>query len=160
MLKKIEPYHRRGFFTVKLGCTLSTIAIICRNKKVNIKFYLFTKTDKNLLEFIREPMLGGHSIFFNRKICSRWNFNTEPINLFQSTNLCKSIVGIDASQLYHYAMCQPMLTGLYKSREYGSDTQRITWLPNKSRSFETIISLYFQKSQPNCRIESNFITGR
>ena len=31
----------------------------------------------------------------------------------KSANICKSIVGIDASQLYPYSMCQPMPTGLY-----------------------------------------------
>ena len=31
----------------------------------------------------------------------------------KSTNLCKSIVGIDANQLYPYSMFQPMQTGLY-----------------------------------------------
>ena len=31
----------------------------------------------------------------------------------KSSNLCKSIVRIDASQLYPYSMCQPIPAGLY-----------------------------------------------
>ena len=57
--------------------------------------------DKGILEKIREDV-GGQSIVFTRKTVVNGTF------IRKSTNLCKSIVGIDASQLYPYSMCQPM----------------------------------------------------
>ena len=78
----------------------------------------------------------------------------------KSSNLCKSIVGIDASQLYPYSMCQPRPTGLYTQWEYDSKTKRLTARQNKSRSFESVVLSYFQQSRPDCKIESNVTTGR
>ena len=78
----------------------------------------------------------------------------------KSSYLCKSIVGIDASQLYHYSMCQPMPIGLYARWEYESETRRFTACQNKSRSFENMALSYFQQSRPDCKIESNPTTGR
>ena len=78
----------------------------------------------------------------------------------KSSNLCKSIVGIDASQLYPYSMCQPMPTGLYTRWEYDSKTKRFTACQNKYRSFENVVLSYFQQSRPDCRIECNVTTGK
>ena len=77
-----------------------------------------------------------------------------------TSNLCKSIVGIDASQLYPYTICQPMPTGLYTRWEYNSETKRFTARQNESRSFEKNVLSYFQPSRPDCKIESNATTGR
>ena len=52
-------------------------------------------------------MVGGHSIVFTREAVLDETF------IGKSSNLCKLIVGIDASQLYSYSMCQTMPTGLY-----------------------------------------------
>ena len=139
---------------LKLGCTLPNLANICLHKSTDSKFYPFTESDKNLLEKIREHMVGGPSIVFTRKAVVDANF------IRKASNLCKSIVGIDASQLYPYSMCQPMPTGLYTRWEYDSETNRFTARQNKSRSFENMVLSYFQQSQPDCKHESNFTTGR
>ena len=78
----------------------------------------------------------------------------------KSSNLCKSIVGIDASQLYPYSMCQPMPTGLYTRWKYDSETKRFTARQNKSRFSENMVLSYFQQSGPDCKIDSNVTTGR
>ena len=52
-------------------------------------------------------MVGGLSVVFTRKAV------VDETSIRKSSNLCKSIVGIDASQLHPYSMCQPMPTGLY-----------------------------------------------
>ena len=49
--------------------------------------------------------------------------------------MCKSIVGIDANQLYPYAMCQDMFTGLYTHWEYKFDIQIFKPKCNKALSF-------------------------
>ena len=99
-------------------------------------------------------MFDAPSIVFTRKAVVDETF------IRKSSNLYKSIVVIDASQLYPYSMCQPMPTGLYTRWEYISETKIFTARQNKSRSFEKMVLSYFQQSRPDCKSESNVITGR
>ena len=115
---------------LKLGCTLPNLANIYPHKSTDSKFYPFTGSDKDLLEKIREDMVGGPSIVFTRKAVVDETF------IRKSTNLCASIVGIDAGQLYPYSMCQPMPTGLYTRWNYDSESQKFMPRQNKTRSFQ------------------------
>ena len=81
-----------------LGCTLPKLANICLHISADSKFHHLSESDKDLLETIREDMNGGPSLVFTRKVVVYETFIPE------STNLCKSIVGIDSSQLYPYSM--------------------------------------------------------
>ena len=154
MQKMIAFYHQKETDMLKLVCTLLNLANICLHKSTDSKFYPFTESDKDLLEKIREDKVGGLSIVFPRKAVIDKTF------VRKSSNLCKSVVGNDASQLYSYSMCQPMPTGLYTQWEYDSKTKRFTAHQNKSRSFENMVPSYFQQSQPDCKIESNITTSR
>ena len=154
MQKMIEFYHNKGIDMLNLGCTLPNLANNCLHKATDSKCYLFTESDKDLLEKIREDMVVRPSIVFKRKAVVDETF------ILKSSNLCKSIVGIDASQLYPYSMCQPMPTGLYTRWEYDSETKRFTARQNQSRSLENMVLSYFQQSQPDCKIEINVTTGR
>ena len=98
-------------------------------------------------------MTGGPSIVFTRKAVVDETF------IRSSRNICKAIVGIDASQLYPYSMCQPMPTGLYTRWEFDQETQKFKARQNKSRSFENQVMSYFQKMHPECKIESFATTG-
>ena len=146
--------HDKDFDMLKLGCTLLNLANICLHKSTNAKFYPITQRDKDLLEKIREDVVGGPSIVFTRKAVVDETF------IRKSTNICKSIVGIDASQLYPYSMCQPMPTGLYTRWYLDSETSRFTPRQNKTRSFENMVMSFFQRTRPECEIESLFTTGR
>ena len=106
MRKKLAFYHKKGTDMLKLGCTLPNLAIICLHKSTSAKFYPFTETERELLQKIREDMVGGPSIVFTRKAVVDETF------IRNSRNICKSFIGIDASQLYHCSMCQPLPTGL------------------------------------------------
>ena len=130
------------------------MANICLHKSTDSKFNPFTESVKDLLEKLREDMVGGPSIVFTR------NAVVDETFIRKSSNLCKSIVGIDASQLYPCSMCQPMPTGLYMRWEYDFETKRFTARQNKSRSFANIVLSYFHQSRPDCKIESNVTTGR
>ena len=112
MQKMLALYHKKGIDMLRLGFTLPNLANICLHKSTSAKFYPFTETDKDLLQKIREDMVGGLSIVFTRKAVVDETF------IRKSEKICKSIVGIDASQLYPYSMCQPMPTGLYTRWEY------------------------------------------
>ena len=107
MQKMLAVYRKKGIDMLKLGCSLLNLANICLHKSTSAKFYPFTETDKDLLQKIGKDMVGGPSIVFTRKTVVDETF------ILNSRNICKSIVGIDASQLYPYSMCQPMPTGLY-----------------------------------------------
>ena len=71
---------------LKLGCTLPKLANNCLHKSTSDKFYPFTETDKDLLQKIREVMVGGPSIVFTRKIVVEGNF------IWNSGKFCKTIV--------------------------------------------------------------------
>ena len=106
------------------------------------------------MEKVRDDVVGGPSIVFTRKAVVDETF------IRKSTNICNSIVGIDASQLYPYSMCQPMPTGLYTRWDFNSETSRFTPQQNKTRIFENMVMSYFQLTRPECEIESFFTTGR
>ena len=61
MQKMLLFYHKKKIDMLKLGCTLPNLANICLHKPTNAKFYPFTETGKNLLQKIREDMVGGPS---------------------------------------------------------------------------------------------------
>ena len=107
MQKLLVFYHKKRIDRLKLGSTLLILANNCLQKTTSATFYPFNETDKNLLQKIRENMVGRPSIVFTRKVV------VDLIFVRNSGNICKSIVGVDASQLHPYYMCQPMPTGLY-----------------------------------------------
>ena len=85
--------------------------------------------------------------------------------------LCNPIVGIDASQLYHYwmchpshlyhySMCHPMPSGLYSHWDLDSETSRFRLWQNKTRCFENMVLPCFQRKRPECKIVSFCTTGR
>ena len=147
-------YHDKDIKMLKLGCTLPNLANICLHKSTDAKFYSFTEGDKHLLEKIREDVLGGPSIVFTRKAVA------DETSIRKSANICKSIVGIDASQLYPYSMCQPMPTCLCTRWDLDSETSRFAPRQNKTRSFKNLVMSYFRRTRPDCKIESFLTTGR
>ena len=154
MQKMIASYHDKDVVMLKLGCTLPNLANICLHKSTDAKFYLFTEGDNDLLEKIREDVVGDPSIVFTCKA------NVDETFIRKSTTICKSIVGIDASQLYPYSMCQPMPAGLYTRWDIDSETSRFTPRQNKTRSFEKMVMSYFQRTRLDCKIESFYTAGR
>ena len=127
MQKVTAFYHDKDIDMLKLGCTLPNLANICVHKSTDAKFYPFTEADKGLLEEILEDAVGGPSIVFIRKAVVDETF------VRKSSNLCKSIVGIDASQLYPYSMCQPMPTGLYARWHFVSIQKLVDSYLDKTR---------------------------
>ena len=97
MQKMIEFYHNKGNAMLKHGRTLPNLAHICLHKSTDSNLNPFRESDKDLLEKIREDMFGGRSIVFTRKAVVDETF------IRKSSNSCKSIVGIDASQFYQCA---------------------------------------------------------
>ena len=103
MKEMIQFYREKGIDMLKLGCTLPNLAIIFLHSSTNTNLYPLPEGDKDLLEKIREDMTVGPSIVFTQKAV------VGETKTRLSSNICKFTVGIDASQLYPHAMCQPML---------------------------------------------------
>ena len=118
MQKMMEFYHIKGIDMLKLRCTLPNLANICLHQSTNHKFFPFVESDKDLHYKIREDMTGGPSIVFTRKALVDQTF------VRNSENICKSIVGIDASQLYPLSMCQEMPTGINTRWELDTNSQK------------------------------------
>ena len=91
MQKMIEFYQQREIVMLKLGCTLPNLANICLHKSTGSTFYLFTESEKELLEKICEDMVDSPSNNITRKVV------IDEIFIRKSTNFCKSIVGTDAN---------------------------------------------------------------
>ena len=153
MQKMVQFYHQKEIDMLKLGCTLPNLANIFLQKSTNEKIYPFCESDRDLCEKSREDMTGGPSIVFTRKAVVDETF------IRDSSNVCKSIVGIDASQLYPYSICQDMPTGLYTRWEFDSDMQKFEARHNRSRNFENMVMSYYQQTRPECKIESFHTSG-
>ena len=147
-------YHDKDIDMLKLGCTLPNLANICLHKSTDAKFYPFTDGDKDLLKKLQKDVVGRPLIVFTRKAVVDETF------IRKSANICKSIVEIDASQLFPYSMCQPIPTGLYTRCDFDSETSRFIPRQIKTRSFQNMVMSYFQRTTPECKIESFFPTGR
>ena len=89
-------------------------------------------------------MRGGLSIVFTQKAVVNEAF------IRDSSNICQSIVGINASQLYLYSMCHDMPTGLYTRGDFDCDRQKCKARHNQSRNLET---------RPEGRIETFDTSG-
>ena len=135
---------------LKLGCTLPNLANLGLHSSISEKFYSFTESDKNLLSKIREEIVGAPSILFTRKAVVDRTHNSKL------KTVCKTIVGIDASQCHPCTMCQPMTTGLYTRYEFDADLDRFKPRQNRSRSSEKMIMSYFQRMRQDCRVEMLF----
>ena len=144
----IAFYHDKDTNMLTLGCSLPNLAKLCLHKSTDTKIYPITEGDEDLLEKNQEAVVGGSSIVFTGKAVVDKTFTRK------STNLWKSIVEIDTSRLLPYSMCQPMPTGLNMRWDIDSETSRFTPWQNKTRSFENMVMFYFQRTWPDCKIES------
>ena len=78
-------------------------------------------------------MTGGPSIVFTRKAV------VDQTYIRNSESICKSILDIDASQLYSFSMCQEKPTGVYTRWEIDSDSKKLKARQNKSRKLENMV---------------------
>ena len=146
MLCQLLMYFKKRllFTTTKISiCSsllvLPNLANICLHNSKGANFYPFTIEDKDLLENIRERVVGGSSIVVTRKAVVDQNF------IRKSANIRKSVVGIDASQLYPYSMCQPMSTGLHT--RWHLDTEAISITPRQNKTHKVRVFFFFQQNQ-------------
>ena len=115
MQKLITFYHHKDIDLLKLGCTVPNLASIRLHKSTEVTFSPSTKREKDLLEEIPD-VVGCPPIVFTCKSVVDDTF------IRKSTNICKSIVVIDASQPYHYSTCQLLTMSLYTRWDLNPET--------------------------------------
>ena len=57
-------------------------------------------------------------------------------------------------------MCQPLPTGLYTRWDLESETARFTPQQNNNRSYENMVTSFFQQLRPDYEIESFYTTSK
>ena len=152
--KMISFYHDNNIDMMKQTLTLPSLANRILHSSTNAKFFPFTYEDRELDNYIRSWLTGGPSIIFNR-------YAKVGVTKIENTqNVCKAIIGVDASQLYPYSMTLPMPTGPYTSWEF-SDTEQV-FKPRRSKTsrFEHIVMSFLQWKRPECTIQSQFTHSR
>ena len=148
MQKMVEFQRNEGIDMLKFGCTLPILAKICLHKSTTAKFYPFTESVKDLLCEIREHKFGGLCVVFSRKVVMDETF------IWDSTNWCKIIAGIDGSQLYFFSMCPARPTALYTRLKIYPESGNFKPRLNKTRSFENMVMSNFEQVRPQCQVES------
>ena len=101
----------------------------------------------------QQRTVGGRQIVSTQKVV------VNETKIWSSSNNCKSIVGIDASRLYPYAMCQPMPTGLYTRWDFKADLYRFKARSNKAQLFENMVIAFLRSSRLEWKIEGFGTTG-
>ena len=94
---------------LQLACSILNLASICLQKSTDSKFYPSTEAVKDLLEKIGD-VVGGPSIVFTPETVVEETF------IRKSTNLCKSLVGIDSSKINPYSIQKPVYSQQGKTR--------------------------------------------
>ena len=150
MKKMISFYHSRQVDMLKLGYTLPNLANRFLHSSTDAAFFPFCEKDKEYDNYIRKWLTGGSSIIFT------WYAKVGETKIRESENVCKSIVGIDASQLYAFSMTKEMPTGPYTKWEYNEETEKFHPNRNWRSYFEQQVMDYFQQVHPNCKIQTQF----
>ena len=88
------------------------------NKKLCKVFFPFDKADFLHDTYIRQNLTDGPSIIF-----TRYAKTTENCRI-DSRNICNTVIGIDASQLYPYSTMKDMPTGPYLIWEYSNGSKK------------------------------------
>ena len=115
--------------------------------------YPFVAADKGLHDKIREDMTSGLSFVFTSEAF------VDQIYIRNSENICRSIVGIDASELYPFPVCQELPTKLHTRWETDSDSQKFKARQKEPKTFENMAMLHLQSQCPKSTFESYYTTG-
>ena len=92
---------------LKLGFTLRNLANICPHQSTIYENCSFCESDKGLKEKKEKKWLVDF------RLCSPQKAVDDETFIRKLSNYCKSIVGLDANQLYSIWRCQDMPTGLH-----------------------------------------------
>ena len=135
---------------LKRACTSPNLANRCLHSSTGAKFYPITGKYKVLLSNIRGNLSGGQSLVVTRK------FIVVETHIRKSTNACKSIAVLDASNHYPLSIFQPIPTRFYPRNDFDEDFHKLKKLAlTKSQSFNYMVNPCFQQLKPDCRMRAS-----
>ena len=141
--KHIAFYHDKDVKISQLSCTLPKLANICLHQSGVAKSYPFTEGDKEILDKTSEDVVGGPFVVLTLKAVIDESFVRKP------AKLCKSIVEIDAHQLFHYSMSPPKPTGINTDWDLNSDTTEFTPRQNNTAALNICSCRFFKEQEEN-----------
>jgi hypothetical protein len=132
--KMCAYFQSRDLDLFKDGISLPGLAMKDLFTDAGTFFSLFRKKDADLYHTVREQIVGGPSIIFNRyqekdKTHIRQHEYKEP-------KPCKGVVGFDANALYLWALTQPMPTGFYNRRKTENNFKLEQSFPMEQQAYE------------------------
>ena len=148
--KMLNFYHSQNIDMLKLGLTLPNLSNRILHSTTTAKFFPFNETDKIYDDYIRSWLTGGPSIIFTRYA------KVGETRIRNSNNVCRSIVGIDASQLYPFSMTKDMPTGVYTKWEMKTETGKFHPRRNQKNFLECVVLEFLQIKYPNCKLRTQF----
>ena len=89
----VASYHEKDIAMLKLDCTIPILSNLCLQKSTASNVYPSKEAELDLLEKVRIVVVGSLSFVFTHKAL------IDQIFIRKSEKTCKSMVGIDASQL-------------------------------------------------------------
>ena len=145
----IAFYHDKTIDVLKLGCTMKNLANVCLHKPTDSNSIPSQREIKTFWKIIKKTPLVVHLSFIHAKrLFLKLLFERKFTNIFDF------IVRIDASQLYHYSMGQPMLTGLYTRWDIDSQILRFIPRQNKTHSSENMVISHFQRLRSDIKMRA------
>ena len=145
---KMNQYFKsRGLDLFKDGISLPGLAMKDLFHETGTFFSLFKKNDSDLYHSLRDQIVGGPSIIFNRYQEKGKTFIRN--HQIKNPKQCESVVGFDANALYLWSLTQPMPTGFYNRRtaennfklqkSFPMEQQAREWLTWKEHVDETTV---------------------
>ena len=152
MQKFVEINHNKSIDMVKLAYTKPKLAKGRLDGAPGAEFHQLLESDKDSLSKVHEDIVEGPPIVFTRKAV------VDDTHIRKPTNVCESIVGIDASQLYPLSMSQHVPAELYTRNRFDACLQRFKPRQNNDRKSGNLVMLYFQLIRRDCKIERFYTT--
>ena len=113
--KMIAFYHDKDIAVLKLGGTLQNLVNICLNKSTDEKIFALTEGFKDMLQKIREDVVGSLVLFLHAK-------QSLMILLFESLRtIANQLLGLKLAK-YSFFQRQPLPSGLHTRWDLDSET--------------------------------------
>ena len=114
----------------------------------SLKLFPFNQEDKSFDDYLREWLTGGPLKIFTRYA------KAGTLRIKNSSNMCETIVAVDASQFYPFSMAKIMPTEVYTKRELCEDTGLFNPQISQNNYLECIVLNSFQKQNPRCYFQT------
>ena len=146
-------YHDTNIDMTKVAKTLPGLANIILHQSTDPLVSVVCDKDKHLDDTFRIETVGGADIVFTRFAKVGTTFIRESNNVVQTT------VGVDASQLYPFAMSQSMPVEVYTRWKLDAFDGKFKIQRTSKLSYENRVMSFLKRQRPSCNIISIVTTG-